>query len=148
MTNPPIFCPLWSKNGTISPKMGKISNNAPTPSSPSPSSPSSSLPFRPLPPFPSLPPRPLPFLPPPPLPPLPFLPLPLSLPSLASFPPSLPLLPLPFPPPPLPLHPPLIRECFRFSGIMMSWIENTDVPPGKNGSLMWLLDNWTSPCPW
>ena len=25
---------------------------------------------------------------------------------------------------------------------------NTDVAPGKSGSLMWLVDKWTSPCPW
>ena len=31
MTDPPIFCPLWRENGTISPQMGKIGNNAPPP---------------------------------------------------------------------------------------------------------------------
>ena len=41
-----------------------------------------------------------------------------------------------------------VQEWGRFGGGVMSKIRNTDVPPGKSGSLIWLLDKCTSPCPW
>ena len=41
----------------------------------------------------------------------------------------------------------IMEQRGRFGGIRMVWTWNTDVPPGKSGSLMWLASYWRNGAP-